>query len=500
MIRNFHASLAALRPGVRNPLIALVVSDEAATYRPEMEWLAHQMQIAGQRVFCMRPEDLFPLGGALFFDVEGNPEKIDIIYRFFELFDLASIKTAPYIFEAWASGEVAIAPPMRPFQEEKLAFALFHHHLLQDYWSEALGAPVAEAPRPLIPPTWVMDPAPLPPGAVLDGPGPGAARSATGATWSRRRRRSGTSSSRSAGSTRPPGGRGASSWAATARARSGSRGRARARARPDEPARAPGLPEAARVRHSLYGRAEPHEAREADGRLRLCPYYFVVDGKARLSGGARDVLPPGQEDHPRDAGRGPAAVRSGRPSAKPRRAQLFGACAWMSARRFSISFSLLTRSCSTFLRSLLVMMLKVRRVLDDVGRQHEQAGDDALVLEGAQVERRQLVVQLDRVAAAAWVSWRLLFSFWLRAISPVRAVPTWSEIRWLYFSIDSRVRFWSLAISSRIGCDLQRPSGRRPCRPAHSASSRPPPGSSAGGCRAGPSSRSPRRARPSARH
>ena len=83
MIKNFHASLAGLRPALRNPLIALVVSDEAATYRPEMEWLAHQMQIAGQRVFCMRPEDLFPLGGALFFDVEGNPEKIDIIYRFF---------------------------------------------------------------------------------------------------------------------------------------------------------------------------------------------------------------------------------------------------------------------------------------------------------------------------------------------------------------------------------------------------------------------------------
>ena len=47
MIKNFHASLAALRPAIRNPLIALVVSDEAATYRPEMEWLAHQLQVAG---------------------------------------------------------------------------------------------------------------------------------------------------------------------------------------------------------------------------------------------------------------------------------------------------------------------------------------------------------------------------------------------------------------------------------------------------------------------
>ena len=214
MIKNFHASLAALRPDVRNPLVALVVSDEAATYRPEMQWIAHQMQVAGQRVFCMRPEDLFPLGGALFFDVEGNPEKIDIIYRFFELFDLASIPTARFIFDAWASGDVAIAPPMRPFQEEKLAFALFHHHLLQGYWEEALGGRSLKLLRSLIPPTWVMDPAPLPPGAVLDGPR---------TTSSRRPRRSATSSSRSAASTRPRGARAASSSAATPQGRSGSR-------------------------------------------------------------------------------------------------------------------------------------------------------------------------------------------------------------------------------------------------------------------------------------
>ena len=79
MIANFHATLAALRPNQRNPLIALVVSDEAATYRPEMEWLAHQLQLQGKRVFCLKPEDLFPLENSLFFDVEGNPEKIDIL-------------------------------------------------------------------------------------------------------------------------------------------------------------------------------------------------------------------------------------------------------------------------------------------------------------------------------------------------------------------------------------------------------------------------------------
>src|SRR2546430_4064812 len=140
MIKNFHAALAALRPETRNPLIALVVSDEAATYRPEMQWLAHQLQLKGKRVFCLKPEDIFPLENSLFFDAEGNPEKIDVLYRFFELFDLENIRTRKFIFEAWAAGEVAIAPPMRPFQEEKLALALFHHHLLPDFWAATLSA------------------------------------------------------------------------------------------------------------------------------------------------------------------------------------------------------------------------------------------------------------------------------------------------------------------------------------------------------------------------
>jgi hypothetical protein len=293
MIKNFYASLTGLRPEMRNPLIALVVSDEAATYRPEMEWLAHQLQVSGQRVFCMKPEDLFPLGGALFFDVEGNPEKIDIIYRFFELFDLASIKTAPYIFEAWAAGDVAIAPPMRSFQEEKLAFGLFHHHLLKDYWEEALGARTVKLLRTLIPQTWIMDPAPLPPGAVLDAPKAGGRpladwRDLIGATqkerdliikisgfhetaWGARSIVLGSDSSRE-------------EWQAGVE---GALKLAPTNLHVLQTYRKP-----RRVGHSLYGVETPHEAKVTDGRLRLCPYYFLVDGKTRLSGALATFCPP----------------------------------------------------------------------------------------------------------------------------------------------------------------------------------------------------------------
>jgi hypothetical protein len=121
MIQGFYDSLSTLLPENRLPLIAIVVSDEAATYRPEMRWLADQLQAQGKRVHCLTPDDIFPLGSALCFNVDGSPEKIDLIYRFFELFDLANIPTAHFFFEAWQAGEVLIYPPMRPYQEEKLA-------------------------------------------------------------------------------------------------------------------------------------------------------------------------------------------------------------------------------------------------------------------------------------------------------------------------------------------------------------------------------------------
>jgi len=297
MIKNFHASLAALRPELRNPLIALVVSDEAATYRPEMEWLAHQLQLAGRRVFCLRPEDIFPLENALFFDAEGNPEKIDVIYRFFELFDLENIRTQRFIFEAWQAGEVAIAPPMRHFQEEKLTLALFHHHLLQDYWGEALSRGAHKRLRHLIPHSWVMDPAPLPPGAVLHGPhAAGRAlndwRDLINATQKERELIIKIS------------GYHETAWGARSVVLGSDCSREEwqhgvERAIELAPANLHVLQaykKPRRIEHPLYSAppagGAPVEAAAKPGRLRLCPYYFVLAGHAKLSGALATFCPP----------------------------------------------------------------------------------------------------------------------------------------------------------------------------------------------------------------
>jgi len=300
MIQNFHASLAALRPELANPLIVLAVSDEAATYRPEMQWVAHQLQLLGKRVFCLRPDDIFPLGSSLCFDADGNPEKIDVLYRFFELFDLANIRTTKFIFESWAAGEVALAPPMRHFQEEKLALALFHHHLLQDYWAEALGSRAVKLLRALIPPSWVIDPAPLPPGAVLDGPRVGGRalndwRELAGASqkerdlilkisgyhetaWGARSVLLGSDCSRE-------------EW---------QHGVERAiELAPTNLHLLQTYKKPRRLEHPLYEAAatgapgDPSAVASAkDGRLRLCPYYFVIGGQARLSGALATFCPP----------------------------------------------------------------------------------------------------------------------------------------------------------------------------------------------------------------
>lgn len=306
MVENFHQSLASLRPELRNPLIAILVSDEAATYRPEMQWLAEQQQRLGRRVFCMRPEDVFPLGGELFFDVEGTPEKIDIIYRFFELFDWANVRIAREILESWQSGAVTIAPPMRHFQEEKLALALFHHHLLREYWAESLSGRALKLLQKLIPRSWIMDPAPLPPGAVLDGP-------AIGGRMPNDWRDLAAASQKERDLIIKISGFHETAWGARSVVLGSDCSREEWQAGIGQaltlaPTNLHLLQEyrkPKRTTHPLYEKAGAGlpsdlstvgqakvEALAKDGRLRLCPYFFVVGGQARLSGALATFCPP----------------------------------------------------------------------------------------------------------------------------------------------------------------------------------------------------------------
>ena len=132
----------------------LVVSEEAATYRPEMEWMAHRLN-------QLKPESAWRVGDASARDSwSGN------VYRFFEMFDLPHVPCAPGLFRDAVQGKVQVTPPPKAQLEEKLWMALFWMAPLREFWIRQLGERGMQSLQKWIPFTWILDPAPLPPNAV----------------------------------------------------------------------------------------------------------------------------------------------------------------------------------------------------------------------------------------------------------------------------------------------------------------------------------------------
>ena len=132
--------------------VHIVVSEEAATYRPEMEWLASQVQGSKFKVQSSRFEGF----------ADG-----DAVYRFFELFDLANVPNSKRIFELAAEKRIQLTPPPKPVFEEKMLFALLWNRNLQNFWRQELGEAFFTRLKKLVPYTWLIDPAPLPPQAAI---------------------------------------------------------------------------------------------------------------------------------------------------------------------------------------------------------------------------------------------------------------------------------------------------------------------------------------------
>ena len=146
MIRGFESIFGNTKQ------VHIVVSEEAATYRPEMEWLASQIQ-----------DSRFKVQSSKF---EGFADG-DAVYRFFELFDLANVANAQKIFALAAEKKIRLTPPPKPIFEEKLLFALLWNRNLQNFWRQELGEGFFARLKKLVPYTWVVDPTPLPPQAAI---------------------------------------------------------------------------------------------------------------------------------------------------------------------------------------------------------------------------------------------------------------------------------------------------------------------------------------------
>ncbi|MDW7649524.1 MAG: hypothetical protein SCG73_07910 [Nitrospiraceae bacterium] len=168
MIRGFAAMLKA-QLGQRTGCIAIVMSEEAKDYRPEMAWLTTKLRAIGLDAHCVEPRHIRFTEEGLRLTGEGIDQPVGLIYRFYELFDLLNIPKAELVQYAVKKDRVAITPPYKPALEEKLAFALLHHPVLHPFWEEALGREVFLHLTAIMPRTWVLDPAPVPPAATIPG-------------------------------------------------------------------------------------------------------------------------------------------------------------------------------------------------------------------------------------------------------------------------------------------------------------------------------------------
>jgi hypothetical protein len=132
--------------------VHIIVSEEAATYRPEMEWVAKQ------------------LGGSRLEVHDGNFSDVaegDAAYRFFELFDVANVPAARRLFELAAEKKIRLTPAPKPIFEEKMLFALLWNRHLEGFWRQELGQGFFNRMRKLTPYSWLVDPSPLPPHAAI---------------------------------------------------------------------------------------------------------------------------------------------------------------------------------------------------------------------------------------------------------------------------------------------------------------------------------------------
>lgn len=169
MVRGFAEMIRAFA-GATHPNTAIVVSDEAGDYREEMLWLAEELRRSCLPCATIHPRDIrFDDEEGLFVVVDGERRKFDVVYRFFELFDLKNIPKSELMLYAAKKRQVLMTPPPKAYLEEKMVFALLHHPALGPFWAQNLPKDALRVLNAAVPQTWVMDARPLPPHATIHG-------------------------------------------------------------------------------------------------------------------------------------------------------------------------------------------------------------------------------------------------------------------------------------------------------------------------------------------
>jgi hypothetical protein len=275
----------------------ILVSKEAATYRPEMEYLARRLQ-TDQGAFQVHEAESYTPPSE-----QSTPRSL---YRFFEHFDLPNIPTAAEIMEAVAEGAARITPPFKPYLEEKLWFALFWLRPLREFWRRELSEQHFLELQKVIPYTWILDPQPLPQHAVI--PGLEVQSFEELKQFSQKQRELILKIS----------GFHETAWGSRSVVLGSDASQNEWQESIQEALQSFALhPHILQRFHKgrLVEQRFLNSAGQIEtmrGRVRLCPYYFVIDGKAELRGGLATVCPPDKKllHGMRDAIMVPTAVRA----------------------------------------------------------------------------------------------------------------------------------------------------------------------------------------------
>ena len=118
LVDGFYKAIAAATNSER-PTVGLIVSDESEAYRDEMQWLADELSAQGQPTYCTHPRDLHFDEEGLSLAVNGQKQRLEAVYRFFELFDLKNIPKAELITYFAKKNAVRLTPPPRPISKKK---------------------------------------------------------------------------------------------------------------------------------------------------------------------------------------------------------------------------------------------------------------------------------------------------------------------------------------------------------------------------------------------
>jgi hypothetical protein len=291
IVRGFGRMVQSLS-GKDQPTVAIVVSPESDDYRGEMTWLANGLRASGlAHAATLHPEEVVFTEEALVVDTPGGRRTVDVLYRNFELFDLLNVPKQELMLYAARHKRVVMTPPPKAFLEEKLIFALLHNVSMFRSWQTELGAETFARLLKLFPQTWVLDPRPLPPEAVIAG------LQVDGRPVNHWRELYGLSKSERQFVVKPSGfselawgSRGVyvandltrDEWLAVI-----DGGLATFEKTPQILQR---YHKARRVR-SEYLDVPSNAIKTLDGRVRLCPYYFVAGDEALLSGVLATVVP-----------------------------------------------------------------------------------------------------------------------------------------------------------------------------------------------------------------